>query len=213
MYPHGETNQVDGSDPNLHGSMQRARPRVIPTEAQRRFAEFMQETEAKVHRCIYALVGHRELAKDLTQNTFVNAYRAWDRYDARKGKLAWILKIARNIVRSHWREDGAQKRNLSEGAKSPTRSDWPTADAFGEGVVDGRGPDAHHSAVHNERLAAIHSELDRLSGHHRSVLLLTLAGQSDPDIAAEIGGTPGAIATTRCRIIAQLREVLSKRDL
>jgi DNA-directed RNA polymerase specialized sigma subunit len=47
---------------------------------------------------IYRMVGQRELAEDLTQETFVKAFRALDRNGPERKPSAWILRIANNTA-------------------------------------------------------------------------------------------------------------------
>jgi RNA polymerase sigma-70 factor (ECF subfamily) len=47
---------------------------------------------------IYGVVGQRELAEDLAQETFVKAFRALDRHDPERKPSAWILRIANNTA-------------------------------------------------------------------------------------------------------------------
>ena len=57
----------------------------------------------------YRLAG-RELAEDLTQVTFENALRSWDRYEPRRGTpLTWLMAIARNVLIDHYRSDRSDR--------------------------------------------------------------------------------------------------------
>ena len=47
---------------------------------------------------IYQMVGQREQAEDLTQETFVKAFRALDRHGPERKPSAWILRIANNTA-------------------------------------------------------------------------------------------------------------------
>ena len=46
----------------------------------------------------YFLVGKRELAEDLTQDTFVKALKSTKKIETVEGQRAWLYKIARNTV-------------------------------------------------------------------------------------------------------------------
>ena len=46
----------------------------------------------------YFLVGKRELAEDLTQDTFVKALKANKEIDPTEGQRSWLYRIARNTV-------------------------------------------------------------------------------------------------------------------
>jgi len=62
-----------------------------------------------VYRTIYGIVLDPGEAQDLTQETFVRAYRAWDRFD-RSNARAWLLRIATNLAITHYRSERRHRR-------------------------------------------------------------------------------------------------------
>jgi len=59
------------------------------------------EKEALVHldalyRTAHRLTGHREEAEELVQETYLKAYRAFDRYEPGTNARAWLFRILRN---------------------------------------------------------------------------------------------------------------------
>src|SRR5256885_14802699 len=60
-----------------------------------------------VFHVIYGLIGRWEESQDLTQETFLQAFRAVDAAKAARGEhfhaKAWLLRIAINTVRMSWR--------------------------------------------------------------------------------------------------------------
>lgn len=54
--------------------------------------------------------GYREYVDDLTQETFVKAWKAYDRLDHRQNVAAWICQIARNAARDFLRHMQARQR-------------------------------------------------------------------------------------------------------
>jgi RNA polymerase sigma-70 factor, ECF subfamily len=53
---------------------------------------------------VNAIVLNPATAQDLTQETFIRAMRAWDRFDQRNPR-GWLLKIASNLAISHYRTE------------------------------------------------------------------------------------------------------------
>ena len=49
-----------------------------------------------------ALLGDPDLAQDMTQETFLRAFRSFHRFDGRSEKT-WLTRIAMNLCRDHWR--------------------------------------------------------------------------------------------------------------
>ena len=56
-----------------------------------------------IYQFIYFLVGDEELAKDLTQETFVKALRSIAKFRGDANEKTWLTKIARNVVYDHFR--------------------------------------------------------------------------------------------------------------
>lgn len=68
----------------------------------RAFEAFYEQYIERVYRFVFYRVGGRiEVAQDLTQEIFLKAYQAFDRYDPAKSRSAWIYTIARNHLINH----------------------------------------------------------------------------------------------------------------
>ncbi len=57
---------------------------------------------------------NKELAKDLTQNTMENAWMKIDQVRNENSIRAWLMQIAVNEVKKHFRRQNTQKRGLFE---------------------------------------------------------------------------------------------------
>src|SRR5688572_32642682 len=57
-----------------------------------------------VYRYAYAVLGNHADAEDVTQQTFLNAYRAIAQGTKPRKPENWLLKIAHNEVRRHFRK-------------------------------------------------------------------------------------------------------------
>jgi RNA polymerase sigma-70 factor (ECF subfamily) len=62
------------------------------------YRELIGRYQRPVISLIYRLVRDRELAEDLTQDTFVKVLNAIDRYDPKHKFSSWIFKIAHNTA-------------------------------------------------------------------------------------------------------------------
>jgi RNA polymerase sigma-70 factor, ECF subfamily len=61
------------------------------------FPDFYQANVKRVYRYFfYRLRGNEETAQDLTQDVFMKALKAFDRYDPEISQASWIFTISRN---------------------------------------------------------------------------------------------------------------------
>jgi len=56
-----------------------------------------------VHACLLTLLDNRSDAEDLTQETFLRAFRKIRSYNPRQPFRPWIFSIARRVAIAHWR--------------------------------------------------------------------------------------------------------------
>ena len=99
---------------------------VTPTEPQRlaveardrvRFEEEALELSDQVYRVARRLVGSREEAEDLMQETYARAFRSWRSYTPGTNLRAWLLRILTNlnIDRGRRKQRSPDMQPLEEG--------------------------------------------------------------------------------------------------
>lgn len=59
-----------------------------------------------VFRLSYLLLGDAQEAEDNTQEAFIRAYRAMERFDSSRPLHPWLLRIAANLARNRMRSSG-----------------------------------------------------------------------------------------------------------
>ena len=67
------------------------------------FADIVECYQAPIQRYLYRLTGDYELAKDLTQDTFIQAYKGIMKTDSELSFKAWLYRIATNNAWQHHR--------------------------------------------------------------------------------------------------------------
>lgn len=67
------------------------------------FEELLDQYEARIFNYLYHLTRNRHDAEDLTQETFVKAYRNIHRYDSAYSFVSWLYTIAKRTAYSHLR--------------------------------------------------------------------------------------------------------------
>ena len=56
-------------------------------------------------------VSDRELAKDLVQDTFLSALKAWGRFEQKSTVKTWLFSILKRKIIDHWRQQQSRKTN------------------------------------------------------------------------------------------------------
>src|SRR5258707_5213910 len=62
------------------------------------FDQIYDEYKTPIYNYVYHLVGNREQADDLTQDTFLKAFKALPKMDASLKLSAWLYRIATNTA-------------------------------------------------------------------------------------------------------------------
>jgi RNA polymerase sigma factor (sigma-70 family) len=89
---------------------------------------------ASVYRYAFAVVGNHADAEDITQQTFLNAYRAMAQGTKPRKAENWLLTIAHNEVRRHFRDNQKKGQEVEFDEQlapaAPERSDPGVADVL-----------------------------------------------------------------------------------
>ncbi len=112
----------------------------------------------------------RELAEELTAETFLAAVSAIRKPDAPELSTGWLIGVARHKLADHWRRVEREQRGLRvlDGEPDPVEDPWDLA-------------------VDAIRARAV---LDELGAHHRAALTLRyLDGLPVGEVAAHLGRT------------------------
>ena len=81
-------------------------------------SELVQATQADVWRFIAHLTG-RDLADDLTQETYLRALRSLPTFRHRAPVRVWLLAIARRVVATHFDQAAREHRRRQRAAAQP----------------------------------------------------------------------------------------------
>lgn len=86
------------------------------------FEEVYQRYVEQVFRFVYQRVGRRDVAEDITSETFLKLHQNWDRID--QAQLpGWLFTVARNAASSYWRRQALEQRYLAE-SRTPAAAEW-----------------------------------------------------------------------------------------
>src|SRR6266571_6348185 len=88
------------------------------------FEGFYRKHVAEVYQYALAVLANSADAEDVTQQTFLNAYRAFQRGDRPEKPHNWLIKIAHNVCRMRWRQSGRRPQEVPlERAGEPASRD------------------------------------------------------------------------------------------
>ena len=150
------------------------------------FSELVAAYQKNVYNIALRLLGSREDAEDLTQETFLTAYRRLGDFRGESRFSTWLCRIASNAC-----IDALRRRKHTD-ALSLTREDEDAEDAEWEIPDESLAPEA----LLSQKLTrdAVRRGLRELSPEGRQVLILReLEGMSYEEIGETLGLEPGTV--------------------
>jgi RNA polymerase sigma-70 factor (ECF subfamily) len=146
--------------------------------------------QARIARYLLRLVNDPELALDLTQDTFVNAFRHIHTLRSDRALSAWLYRIATNLA-IHARRKNERMRCL------------PLTDYENTSIVSTAAPD--ENVIDRE---LVHMALSQLPRDRAACLLLHIKeGFNYSEVAAIMGTTPEGARKRIARAKDQFRQV------
>ena len=157
---------------------------TAPTPAGTVLGTTFQENAAALYRFIYAKVGNREAAEDLTSQVFLKATRWLAQDRSAESMRAWLYTTARSTIADYWRTQSQQ----------PT---VPLEDPDAVLYCGREGP----PEVRRTRERAWRS-LEALPAREREVLRLRfLHGYTAPEIGRALGLRPDHVRVLQLRAL------------
>lgn len=192
--------------PQVHNSDDRPMP---SQEAGDTFETLYRNHVDLIYRYASRLCGEAELAKDLVQETFLNAYRGFKHFRGDAQISTWLYTIAsRACVRMRRRRKGAPERELSLDEFIPT-SDGEFRLQI---PVEGLSPE---DALQNKQLReALDAAIGTLPKKYKMALVLRdMEGLSAREVGTIMGLTERAVKSRLHRARLFVRRELSARGL
>lgn len=161
------------------------------------FGEIYRLFISRIYRFIYYLVYDESLAEDITQDTFIKAWKSLPRFSLEKGTMqAYLFTIARNLVIDNQRK----KRNIS--LTEAVASDFET------------GENLEKSYLKEEERGLVREALSSLDASEKQIVILRYFEEfSYAEIAGVVGKNEGAIRVGVHRALAKLKDYLERNKL
>jgi RNA polymerase sigma-70 factor (ECF subfamily) len=170
------------------------------------YRELIRRYERPVFALLFRMVRDRELAEDLSQETFVKALNAIDSYRPEFKFSSWIFKIANNAAIDHLRRRELDTLSL-DGSPHAETPEAMQATALQIGM---RQESPLEAVEARELGSAIEAAIGRLRPEYRSCILLRhVEGRAYEEIAEILSLPLGTVKTYIHRARNELRLALA----
>lgn len=172
------------------------------------FSDIIAANYQRVYNVILRMVDDREEAADLTQDTFVNACRAYDNFRHESQVYTWLYRIAVNLTKNRLERRGRQ-RQIEAGSVDAPLEGAEQEELFRQ-IEDLRG-DPDRLAANKELKTFLAEQVGRLRLDYREVIVLRdYQGLSYEEIAEVAGCSVQAVKSRLFRARTLLRERLGR---
>jgi RNA polymerase sigma-70 factor (ECF subfamily) len=169
------------------------------------FAEIVRSYQRRVYGVAIRMTRRHEVADDITQDTFLRAYRNLGRFELGRPLLPWLTKIAVNLSINYLngaarREQALYSEDLPAGPRESSAD--PAANP-----LDG---DPQRSLESKEFDMALALAVEALPPDHRSVFLLKVVeGMRYEEIARTLDISEGTVMSRLSRARVRLKALLA----
>ncbi len=168
-------------------------------ELDARFSELYGSHLRDVYSYAYYRVGNHHDAEDLTEQTFLQAYRHFERALAEshgRPLRPWLIRIAHNLAANLYRDRSRKPQTAIDDTTVLTTAHTT------EDLVEGR-----------DELQRILAGIEHLPEDRREALIMRFSlGMDNREIARAMGRTDGATKVLIHRAIRQLEEIVREEQ-
>lgn len=169
--------------------------------AAQEFARVVETHRPQIFRFLLASTRDIDLAETLTQECFLKAHRNWGRFRGDSSAMTWLMRIAINLQKDHWRNRRVQfwRHTQSNGVDLDEASEWlPSGERTAEQQILAR-----------EQVETVWKAVRGLSERQRTVFLLRyVEDQELSDIAVSTGLSEGTVKAHLSRALQKVRTEL-----
>lgn len=179
---------------------------MAPAEgiAAEEFSAVVNAHRPQIFRFLLASTRDVDLAETLTQECFLKAHRNWSSFRGESSAMTWLMRIAINLQKDHWRNRRIQfwKRTQTNSVDVAEAGDWlPSGESSPEQRV-----------LAKERVGQVWKSVEGLSERQRTVFLLRHVEEMElSEIARMTGLSEGTVKAHLSRAVARVRAELGGR--
>jgi RNA polymerase sigma-70 factor (ECF subfamily) len=167
------------------------------------FARVVASHRQQIFRFLLASTRDMDLAETLTQDCFLKAHRHWSSFRGESSAITWLMRIAINLQKDHWRNRRVQfwRHTRSNAVDSEEASEWlPSGESSPEQQLLAR-----------EQVKHVWRAVDGLSERQRTVFLLRYVEELDiAEIGRATGLSEGTVKAHLSRALGRVRGELGR---
>lgn len=167
-------------------------------DAAQEFTRVVENHRLQIFRFLLASTRDVDLAETLTQECFLKAHRNWGSFRGESSAMTWLMRIAINLQKDHWRNRRLQfwRQTRTNAVDLDEASDWlPSGESSQEQRLLAR-----------ERVAEVWRAVDGLSERQRTVFLLRYVEELElSEIAQTTGLSEGTVKAHLSRALGRVR--------
>jgi RNA polymerase sigma-70 factor (ECF subfamily) len=168
------------------------------------FSSVAASYRPQIFRFLLASTRDVDLAETLTQDCLLKAHRNWASFRGDSSAMTWLMRIAINLQKDHWRNRRMQfwRRTQNNAVDLDQASEWlPSGESSAEQGV-----------LAKERVQQVWKAVEGLSERQRTVFLLRYVEEQElSEIAGATGLTEGTVKAHLSRALARVRKELGGR--
>jgi RNA polymerase sigma-70 factor (ECF subfamily) len=169
--------------------------------AAQEFSLVVERHRAQIFRFLLASTRDMDLAETLTQECFLKAHRNWSSFRGESSPITWLMRIAINLQKDHWRNRRMQFWRQ-------TRTNAVDLDEVGDWLPSNERSQ-EQKLLARERVAQVWQAVKGLSERQRTVFLLRYVEELElREIAQTTGLSEGTIKAHLSRALGRVRAEL-----
>jgi len=172
------------------------------------FTEIVNRYRAKIFSLTLNLLHNAADAEEITQDTFIRAYRGLARFRGESSLSTWLYRIALNLARNRYWYFFRRRRQNWVSLDRPLNDE---SQATLADLVAATDHDPAQEAVTGEFTSLIATCMDRLDQKHREILIMrNVLDLSYEEIARTLGINVGTVKSRIARAREYLRSLLAE---
>jgi RNA polymerase sigma-70 factor (ECF subfamily) len=169
--------------------------------AAQEFTCVVERHRLQIFRFLLASTRDVDLAETLTQECFLKAHRNWQHFRGESSAMTWLMRIAINLQKDHWRNRRMQFWRQ-------TRTNSVDLDEASEWLPSGERS-AEQQLLAREQVKRVWESVKGLSERQRTVFLLRYVEEQElSEIARATGLSEGTVKAHLSRAVGRVRAEL-----